>query len=161
MALLYMSLEKYVQTVTIRGVGPDQSWARFSAMYPPPLISNREAAHLRATADTLRGERRGRLLRFLGSADIVDAAAVPPEVIATGVSFLCLDTSCNALVRLMLVPEGQADLATGHICVTSPMGLPFLGRRRGEIVTCPTLVGVEMAFEIVEVPAPLTVDSGS
>ncbi|WP_428853095.1 GreA/GreB family elongation factor [Imbroritus primus] len=159
--MLYMSLEKYVQTVTIRGVGPDQSWARFSAMYPPPLISNREAAHLRATADTLRGERRGRLLRFLDSADIVDAAAVPPEVIATGVSFLCLDTSCNALVRLMLVPEGQADLATGHICVTSPMGLPFLGRRRGEIVTCPTLVGVEMAFEIVEVPAPLAVDSGS
>lgn len=101
----------------------------------------------------MQGERRGRLLRFLGNADIVDAAAMPTDVIATGVSFLCLDTSCNELVRLTLVPEGEADFDAGRICATSSMGLPFLGRRRGETVTCPTLVGVEMAFEIVQVPA--------
>lgn len=130
-------------------------------MHAPPLISDSEAAHLRAIANTMCGARRGRLLRFLEGANIVDAAAVPPEVIATGVRFLCLDTSCNALVRLMLVPEGEADLAAGHICATSPMGLPFLGRRRGETVTCPTLVGVEMAFEIVAVPAPLEVEGGN
>ncbi|HVL10506.1 MAG TPA: GreA/GreB family elongation factor [Burkholderiaceae bacterium] len=129
-------------------------------MHALPLISDCEAAHIRSTADTMRGERRRRLLRFLDSADIVDAASVPPDIIATGVSFLCLDTSCNELVRLTLVAEGEADLAAGQICATSPMGLPFLGRRCGETVTCPTLVGVEMAFEIVQVPAPLAVGDG-
>ncbi len=122
-------------------------------MNAKPLISEPEAVNLKVTAAALCGERRGRLLRFLASADIVSADAIPPDVIVTGIPFTCLDTSCGEVVRLTLVPPGDADLAAGRICTSSPMGLPFLGRRVGHTVTCPTLIGIEMAFDILQVPA--------
>jgi transcription elongation GreA/GreB family factor len=120
----------------------------------PALISHSEASRLRALCETLRDARRSQLRSFLASADIVDDATVPLDVVATDVSFRCLDTSCNEIIEFTLVERGRADLAAGRICSTSTMGLAFLGRRRGDVVVCPTLVGVEMAFEILEVVGP-------
>ena len=76
-----------------------------------------------------------------------------------------LDTSkvyihCTVKVRIVdndshreftLVAESEADIKTGRISVSSPIGKGLLGRTRGEVAEVVTPTGSTMRLEIIEI----------
>ncbi|MDR2979320.1 MAG: transcription elongation factor GreA [Bacteroidales bacterium] len=56
----------------------------------------------------------------------------------------------NAMMTYTLVPESEADLRSGKISVTSPIGKTLLGNAAGNTITVDAPAG-KMQFEIIEI----------
>jgi len=56
----------------------------------------------------------------------------------------------NAKMTYTIVPESEADLKSGKISVSSPIGKALLGKENGEVVMVEAPAG-KMQFEIIEI----------
>ncbi|MDL2311686.1 transcription elongation factor GreA [Bacteroidales bacterium OttesenSCG-928-B11] len=66
-------------------------------------------------------------------------------------SFVKLKNNANnAVMSYQIVPESEADLKSGKISVSSPIGKTLLGNQAGDVVTVEAPAG-KIQFEILEV----------
>lgn len=97
---------------------------------PAGLAQLRDAlARARATGDERNVEYyEGRI----ASAEIVDARAGDPNVVAFGRTVVVRDVGGGASIRLRIVGEDEADPVRGAIAWISPYAQALLGRRIGD-----------------------------
>src|SRR5688572_21989858 len=78
----------------------------------------------------------------LGRALILDAAALPPDVVTMGARVQIEDLETNEIEDYTLVYPDQANIAEGRLSILAPVGTALLGYRIGAIVDWPTPGGI-------------------
>ena len=125
-------------------------------MTPVPLEERTltESDHLQLTRLI---ERAGRaplsapLRDLLDAADIVPEAELPPDVVSMYSRVLLVAPGTDSPYTLTLCYPADANAATGHVSVTSPVGCSLLGQRAGCLAHWRTPDGAAGTAEIAEV----------
>ncbi len=91
-----------------------------------------------------------KLEELLSTARIIDESKIDTSKVSVLSRVLIRNVSNNSQMTYTLVTETEADLKSGKISVTSPIGKGLLGRKAGEVVDIEVPNGV-IKFEIVEI----------
>ncbi|WP_212742612.1 GreA/GreB family elongation factor [Methylobacillus flagellatus] len=86
----------------------------------------------------------------LDSAEVVDSAEIPDDVVTMNSLFVIADDTTGHRTQLRLCYPGNAAPAQGNISVLSPAGASMLGLRRGAIASWRSLQGEVRFARIVE-----------
>jgi len=78
--------------------------------------------------------REALLDELLESAEIVEGARIPPNVVTMNSQITLLDEGTGESVTWTVVYPHHADFAAGRLNVFSPAGIALLGARRGDTV---------------------------
>jgi regulator of nucleoside diphosphate kinase len=93
---------------------------------------------------------------------IVDAGALPADIVAVDTTVLLLDLESGARAHYTLVLPRDADAARGLISVVAPLGTAVLGARVGDVVEWRMPGGLRrMRIESVARTGPPEDDPGS
>lgn len=87
---------------------------------------------------------------LLGSARLIDESKIDLSKVSVLSKVKIRNTANKAEMTYTLVAETEADLKSGKISVTSPIGKGLLGKKTGEIAEIEVPSGI-MKFEIVEI----------
>ncbi|WP_317921555.1 GreA/GreB family elongation factor [Cupriavidus sp. TA19] len=91
------------------------------------------------------------LAHFLSAADVVPADRFPADTISMFTTFSCVDLARHQrMVWTISYPE-EADFSLGRICVFSPLGIAFLGTRRGGVSECKPALEISLRFVVQEI----------
>ena len=105
----------------------------FSATPPPSRVLT-ELDHVRLGKWLQAQSPQSEPLRqLLDNADLVDSAAVAPNVVTMRSRVRVSDPQGGQPRELTLVYPDEADAALGHVSVLSPVGTALLGLRSGEV----------------------------
>lgn len=118
-----------------------------------PLVTELDAVRLTARAKmaTARPQYGAALARFLSAAEVIPIDRLPGDTISMFTTFVCIDMArCQRMVWTISFPE-EADFSLGRICVFSPLGMAFLGTRRGGISECKPALANSLRFKIQEI----------
>jgi transcription elongation factor GreA len=91
-----------------------------------------------------------KLEELLSTARIIDESKIDTSKVSVLSKVRIKNVSNKAEMSYTLVAETEADLKSGKISVTSPIGKGLLGRKAGEIVDIEVPNGV-LKFEIIEI----------
>jgi len=91
------------------------------------------------------------LRELLDAADIVPEAELPPDVVSMYSRVLLVAPAAESPYTLTLCYPADANAATGHVSVTSPVGCSLLGLRAGRVARWRTPDGATGTAEIAEV----------
>lgn len=118
-----------------------------------PLITELDAVRLtaRARMATARPQYGAALSRFLSAAEVVPTDKLPSDAISMFTTFACIDMARHQRMIWTLSYPEEADFSLGRICVFSPLGIAFLGTRRGGISECKPALEVSLRFMIQQV----------
>jgi len=119
----------------------------------PRTITELDHARLltlvRRTPDPLRVDD---IDQALDLAELVPSREVAPDVVTMGSQVLLQDEGDDALpARLTLCYPPDADAATGHVSVLSPVGTALLGLQAGAVACWRTPHGDEARARVLEV----------
>lgn len=87
---------------------------------------------------------------ILSTARIIDESKIDASKVSVLSKVKIRNVSNKAEMTYMLVTENEADLKTGKISVSSPIGKGLLGKKPGETVDIAVPNGI-MKFEIIEI----------
>ena len=115
-----------------------------------------ESDHLQLTRLIERAGRAPALAALplrdlLDAADIVPEAELPPDAVSMYSRVLLLAAAAESPYTLTLCYPADANAATGHVSVTSPVGCSLLGLRAGSVARWRTPDGGTGMAEIAEV----------
>lgn len=91
-----------------------------------------------------------KLEELLSTARIIDESKIDTSKVSVLSKVRIRNVANNAQMTYTLVTETEADLKSGKISVTSPIGKGLLGRKAGELVDIEVPSGL-IKFEIVEI----------
>lgn len=94
--------------------------------------------------------RISKLEEVLASARIIDSSKMDTSRVLVLCTVKVKNLNSKTLHNFMLVSENEADVKTGRISVTSPIGKGLLGKAVGEIADIQVPNGV-MKLEIMEI----------
>ncbi len=87
---------------------------------------------------------------LLSTARLIDESKIDTSKVSVLSTVKIKNTANNAEMTYTLVAETEADLKSGKISVTSPIGKGLLGKKPGEIAEIEVPSGV-MTFKIIEI----------
>ena len=93
------------------------------------------------------------LLNELERASVVDAAAVPADIVRMG-STVTYRTDSGQEQEVTLVYPVDADIATGRISIMTPIGTALIGLRVGQSITWRARDGRRHMLTVLAVTAP-------
>lgn len=94
--------------------------------------------------------RISKMEELLGSARLIDESKIDLSKVSVLSKVKIRNVANKAEMTYTLVAETEADLKSGKISVTSPIGKGLLGKKTGEIAEIEVPSGT-MKFEIVEI----------
>jgi len=86
----------------------------------------------------------------IGNARIIDESMIDTSKVSVLSKVKIKNTSNGAEMNYTLVAESEADLKTGKISVTSPIGKGLLGAKKGDVVEIEVPNG-KIKFEVLEI----------
>ena len=101
--------------------------------------------------------RLGQLRARLRELSMIDFSRIPRDRVGLGSSVTVLDLDKGGEITFKLVTSEEADVATGHISTTSPIGRGLLGKKVGDTVKVTIPDGIR-ELEIVQL---LTIHDGA
>ncbi len=133
----------------------------------PLYISATDHAKLRLLLEAFAGSSRSETLQKLrGELDravVLDAPAVPPDVVTMNAGFEIEDLATGEVEGYTLTYPDQADVERGRLSILAPIGTAVIGYAVGDVVDWRTPGGVRrLKIKRVTPPAPAatTVDGG-
>jgi len=87
---------------------------------------------------------------LLSTARIIDESKIDTSKVSVLSKVKIKNVANNAVMTYTLVTENEADLKTGKISVSSPIGKGLLGKKPGELVDIEVPNGI-IKFEIIEI----------
>ena len=87
---------------------------------------------------------------LMSTARVLDESKIDTSKVSVLSKVRIKNTSNKAEMTYTLVTENEADLKSGKISVTSPIGKGLLGRKPGEVVDIEVPSGI-IKFEIIEI----------
>ena len=91
-----------------------------------------------------------RLEDILANARVIDETRINTSQVQILNRVKLKNLKTNKLVEYTLVSEGEADIKSGKISVTTPIARGLLGKKTGDVVEIQVPSGV-MSFEILEI----------
>jgi transcription elongation factor GreA len=91
-----------------------------------------------------------KLEEILATARLIDESKIDASKVSVLSKVKIRNLSNKAEMSYLLVAENEADLKSGKISVTSPIGKGLLGRKKGEVVDIDVPSG-SIKFEIIEI----------
>lgn len=91
-----------------------------------------------------------KLEELLSTARIIDQSKIDTSKVSVLTTVKIKNKANNAVMTYTLVAETEADLKSGKISVTSPIGKGLLGKKPGDTAEIEVPSGV-MKFEIIEI----------
>jgi transcription elongation factor GreA len=91
-----------------------------------------------------------KLEEVIGNARIIDESMIDSSKVSVLSKVKIKNISNGAEMNYTLVAESEADLKTGKISVTSPIGKGLLGAEKGDVVEIEVPNG-KMKFEVLEI----------
>ena len=101
-------------------------------------------------AQGLHEMKISKLEEILSNARILDESSIDTSMVAVLSTVQIKNRKNGAVMTYMLVSEEEADLKTGKISVSSPIGKGLLGKRKGEMTEIKIPAGV-VEFEIMNI----------
>jgi len=86
----------------------------------------------------------------LGSADVIDTAALPRDRVVFGSTVMLENIDTGEEVKYQLVGPDESNVEKGRISVTSPLGRAILGRQPGDELTLEA-PGGKRIYELIEI----------
>ena len=125
----------------------------------PLYISTHDHAKLRLLLEAFAGSSSGETLQKLrGELDravVLDAPAMPPDVVTMNAGFEIEDRATGEIEAYTLTYPEQADVERGRLSVLAPIGTAVLGYAVGDEVEWRTPGGVRrLKIKRVTPPAP-------
>lgn len=93
--------------------------------------------------------RLGQLKKRLGDMSMVDLSRLPQNKVGLGSTVVVLDLQKDQEVTYRIVTSEEADVPTGRISTSSPIGRGLLGKALGDVVKI-TIPGGTKELEIVK-----------
>jgi transcription elongation factor GreA len=93
--------------------------------------------------------RLGQLKKRLGEMSMVDLSRLPQDKVGLGSTVVVLDLQKDQEITYRIVTSEEADVSTGRISTSSPIGRGLLGKALGDVVKIRIPDGVR-EFEIVK-----------
>ena len=97
------------------------------------------------------GDAGDQLAEKLETAAIVEAAAVPPDVVTMNTEMEVRDETNGQVARLTLVYPRDANIVTGRISVLTPVGAALLGLAAGASTRVQVPSGEEKRMTVLRV----------
>ncbi len=94
--------------------------------------------------------RIAKMEELLATARIIDESQLDTSKALVLSTVKLKNTANNMTMKYTLVAESEADLKTGKISVTSPIGKGLLGKKVGEFAEV-TVPNVTLKFEVLEI----------
>ncbi len=91
-----------------------------------------------------------KLEELMSTARVIDESKIDTSKVSVLAKVKIRNTANKAEMTYTLVAENEADLKSGKISVTSPIGKGLLGKKPGDIAEIQVPSGI-MKFEIVEI----------
>jgi regulator of nucleoside diphosphate kinase len=101
--------------------------------------------------DFVRLNKFENLNEVLDQADISNCASIPPELVTMNSKISYLRLSDQKVREITIVYPENADLSNGLISILSPLGKAFLGRHKGETVSCDLPNGETSLLKILDI----------
>jgi len=111
------------------------------------LSENAEYKAAKERQDIVRA-RLGLLQKRLAELSMVDFTKIPRDTVGFGSTVVVYDVKADSEITYRLVTSEEADVASGAISTTSPIGRGLLGKRAGDVAEVRTPIGVK-EFEIL------------
>src|SRR5262245_21496884 len=118
---------------------------------PHPIVVTRaDLEKLRALIETPHARRRWEQMHLLAladeleSAEVVDADAVPPDVVTMRSRVRVLDMVTGETATYTICYPIEADFAAGRLSILAPIGTALLGYREGDVIEWPVPGGVRV-----------------
>lgn len=113
-------------------------------------LSENAEYHAAKEEQGLLEARIAKLEEVLANARVVDASQFDDSRVYIHSRVVVKNADNGAQREFILVAESEADIKTGKISVTSPIGKGLLGKAQGELAEVTTPAGT-MRFEILEI----------
>ncbi|HQV00920.1 MAG: transcription elongation factor GreA [Bacteroidia bacterium] len=94
--------------------------------------------------------RISKLEDVVANARIIDESKIDTSIVAVMSKVTILNHNSKKEVVYTLVAESEADLKTGKISVSSPIGKGLLGKRKGDLAKVQVPAGT-LSLEIIEI----------
>ncbi len=94
--------------------------------------------------------RIANLQTLIANARVIDESRLNTEEVQMMNKVTVKNLKINKVMEITLVGESEADLASGKLAVSSPIGKGLLGRKKGEIVPIEVPSGT-INFEILDI----------
>jgi len=91
-----------------------------------------------------------KLQNLIANARILDESKIDVSKVLIYSIATIKNVNNNTKMTYTIVPESEADLKSGKISVSSPIGKSLLGKKKGEMVTVEAPAG-KIQFEIIEI----------
>ena len=91
-----------------------------------------------------------KLEELVASARVIDESQLDTSIVLILSTVILKNKAINALMTFTLVAESEADLKTGKISVSSPIGRGLLGKSVGDIAEIKVPNGI-LQMEIIEI----------
>lgn len=101
-------------------------------------------------AQGLNEKKIAELEEKLSRAKILDDSQMPHDEVLIGATVTLRDLDTKQEIQYMLVSEEEADLASGKISVTSPVGKALIGHKVGKLVEVEVPAGV-FTYKILKI----------
>ncbi len=101
-------------------------------------------------AQGLHEMKISKLEEILSNARILDESSIDTSMVAVLSTVQIKNRKNGAIMTYMLVSEEEADLKTGKISVSSPIGKGLLGKKKGEMAEIKIPAGT-VEFEVLEI----------
>ena len=132
--------------------------AAASADTRPPIRIVDFEAEVMSDLALVRAERAPDVTRLLleeiERAEIVGAAALPPDTVRLGSQVEFVNETTGRSHSVTLVLPFEADIAAGAVSILTPVGAGLVGLSAGQRIGWPDARGVEQSLRVVSVQPP-------
>jgi regulator of nucleoside diphosphate kinase len=134
---------------------PKHGQAEITFDKPPIWVTSWDHFRLSAVVDAfrLRGceDQVELLAEELDRAELVEPAAVPPDVVTMHSCATIVDHDTDEVRRVTLVYPGEEDSRRGRVAIVTPFGSALLGMKAGATMAWRTLNGRIKRLSVLEV----------
>jgi len=119
------------------------------------ILTHQDLKRLHALIEGVQSERNAEaaeaLESELGRAQVVEASAVPPDVVTMNSKVRFVDETTGQEREAQLVYPQDASASEGRISILAPIGAALIGLRAGDSIDWPMPNGRTKRLRIVEV----------
>lgn len=91
------------------------------------------------------------LLKRIETADIIDALAVPKDLITMNCHVLCQDVNTTNTIELTLVYPHYENEQIGHVSILSDIGIALFSSRLGQTVQYRSSQNADVLLKIIDI----------
>jgi transcription elongation factor GreA len=113
-------------------------------------LSENAEYHSAKEAQSLNEGRILELESLIGRAEVIDVSKLNGETVKFGATVTLVDEDTDAERMWQIVGEPEADVKSGRVSITSPLGRALIGKKAGDSVEVHTPSGGK-SYEITKV----------